>query len=317
MTLQQIVGEIFEGLGEPSDLQYLDLNGNLDTSLTGWRKIVDEVNIACLELVSWKFPNGRVVRFRQLEESTTFQSEVRTGTVLVGNIASAVITTDLALEADNFYGGWAIEIDGSIYRILQSRTNGTDTELFLSTLPLGDPLGKDVVVSKRDYLFIDNTGVAFGEWPIGIGYNPANGRPLELIEVADLETQATITQTPTQEPLLIPNLTFGVPTQFYKIAQGLRFDLWPESKRLYNVRYVRSPRMLSYTDSNVEPELPVQFHRAVVLHGLWWGYRRMQENNSAYSTKRDLDDLLARLRTEYDFQGDFTNHQITYSREGV
>jgi hypothetical protein len=69
MTILNIVKEIFEALGEPSDLDFWNSTRTAaNTSSVAWKRLVDVVNEGCLALSSWKWPNGRQIRMRHVED---------------------------------------------------------------------------------------------------------------------------------------------------------------------------------------------------------------------------------------------------------
>lgn len=309
MTLEKIIQEIFEALGEPSDLQYLDDSDAIDTASTGWLRMVDAVNTACLEIATHKFPEGRQLRFRFLEEQTQLVVPVLSGTIASHTAGEQLVTLDLPLQAAGYYKGYALAIGTSNYRVIDSQTSGAATQALLFPAPQTSVASLGYMASRREYYFVDASTLAFGEVADGIAYVPANGLPLEILNVHDITNATEITYTSRHTTFAPDAVEFGTPTQYYKLPKGLRFDLWPNTQLNYMIRYMRAPYALTALDANEEPELPTQFHRAIVLHGLWWGYRRQQENESAYAAKNDLEDLLRRLRTEYDLQGEFTTHQ--------
>ena len=227
--------------------------------------------------------------------------------------SSPIIMTTLTETSENFYAGCVVKIGSSLYLVRYSQANvGNPTQVDLmldSNVTL--PANTAFILSKREYVFVQPTVSPFTSIPSGILYHPENGVPLEITNVYDLDTNSELDLIKKYDPLIAMQASIQTPSEFYKIANGIRFDSFPEMQRRYAVRYMRGPKVLSYLNQNAEPELPQQFHQAIVLHGLLWGYRRMQENNSAYSTKQDLYDIMKRLRTEYDFQGELTSHQIT------
>lgn len=317
MTKLQIVQNVYEALGEPSDLQYLDDNDNVLTGSVGWRRMIDAINLAILEISVWKFPDGRTIRFRYLEDVAHLQTVFETAAVAGAVTGSSILTTTLTNTTLNTYSGCAMRIGTTIYRIRYSQPNvtiPTNVDLMLDSLiTVAD--GAALSVSKREYRFVDQTITPFTTTPTEIAYTAANGAPLEILNVYDTAQNSELELVKKYDPLISLQAVFQTPAQYYKIAQGLRFESYPDSSRLYTVRYMRGPRTMDYTTLTEEPELPVQFHEAVVLYCLWWGYRRMQENNSAYSTKQDLVDMLRRVRTEYDLQGELTSHQFSFNVE--
>jgi len=313
MTLQQIIRDVYEALGEPSDLEYKDDFDVIDVASDGWHKLVDYVNNACLGIATWKFPDKRTIRFRFLEDVASLTTVFETATVAISATSMPVIETTLTNLTVDAYAGCAIRIGSNVYRVRYSRPDPftvPNVDLMLDG-PITVAAGTTIELSKRDYRFINQTIDPFTTTPTGIAYTASNGAPLEITNIYDLTTNSELSLLKKYDPLVAIQASFQTPSQYYKLAQGIRFDSYPTVSSNYAVRYMRGPRVLSYLDIDAEPELPMQFHEAIILHALWWGYRRMQENTSAYSTKQDLTDMLSRVRTEYDLQGELTSHQFT------
>jgi len=313
MTLQQIIRDVYEALGEPSDLEYKDDLDVIDTASDGWHKLVDYVNNACLGIATWKFPDRRTIRFRFLEDVAYLSTIFETATVVASVVSMPIIETTLTNLTIDAYAGCAIRVGSNVYRVRYSRPdpiNPTHVDLMLEG-QITVTAGTSLSLSKRDYRFVNQVLDPFATIPVGIAYTASNGAPLEITNIYDMTTNSELDLLKKYDPLIAVQVSFQTPSQYYKLAQGIRFDSYPSSSLSYSVRYMRGPRVLSYISIDAEPELPVQFHEAIILHALWWGYRRMQENNSAYSTKQDLTDMLSRVRTEYDLQGELTSHQFT------
>jgi len=313
MTVLQMVQNVYEALGEPSDIQYLDDADNVLTTSVGWRRMIDAINTACLEISVWKFPDGRTIRFRYLEDSAQLVTKYESATIVSAVTNMPFITTTLTDVSVNAYQNCAIQLGSSTYRVRYSRVNPivpTQVDLMLNA-NVTVLANATFNLSKREYYFQAQTIDPFTIVPTNIAYTAINGAPLEITNVYDMSSNSELSLLKKYDPLIASQVNFQTPTMFYKLAGGLRFDTYPTSTLNYTIRYMRGPRILSYDDINAEPELPVQFHGAINLHALWWGYRRMQENDSAYSTKQDLTDMLRRLRTEYDLQGELTSHQFT------
>lgn len=319
MTLLQIIQNLYEALGEPSDLQYLDDLDNVETTSLGWHRMVDAVNNACLGIATWKFPEGRAIRFRFLESTASLNSLVESALITADVNNSLFITTTLTDMTVDFYAGCSIKIGNLYYRIRHSRQdliNPADVDLMLDKA-ITTTTGTAFTISKREYFFEPEIVSPFVNVLKNIAYTASQGVPLEITNIYDSSSNSELTLTTKYEPLLSIDSTMQTPSQFYKLSGGIRFDTFPEASRSYVVRYMRGPRVLSYDVIDAVPELPEQFHEAIVLYALWWGYRRMQENNSAYSTKQDLVDTLRRARTEYDLQGELTSHQFSISFGGL
>lgn len=314
MTLQEIVVEIFEALGEPSELDFwTDRDSQtVNTSHLGWKKIVDVVNDGCLALSMWKWPNGRQVRFRHLEDTAYMTMEPLSGTVS-GIAGNSMVISGLPAGSNLQVGKLVVgSTSGATGTILWS--NGTS--VVLTNVDGAFVNGETATVYQREFRFVP---VSSGYDPTtvgGIPYFAANGKPLEVSQVISVTDGSKLAETFKDSRFLYADVSVGVPTSMYRIAGGFAVDVWPEKGLAYIVRYLRGPKQLGYTDIAVEPEVPVQFHRGLVLYGIWWGLRRAQESADAYATKRDLEDFMQRTRTEFDIHDDLSNHQAFMSPEG-
>jgi hypothetical protein len=150
----------------------------------------------------------------------------------------------------------------------------------------------------------------------GIPYVAADGVPIEVVSVLDLETTTELDLSDKASSLLGAQALVGVPTEVRVVSGGVLFDVFPEADRNYMVRYFRGPKPMLVSEGAVAPELPVQFHEGLVIWGSWWGLTRGQETENAYSVKKDLEDFMARTRTEYDLQDEMVQGQVKVYPEG-
>jgi hypothetical protein len=320
MTIAEMVQDTFEALGEPSDLEYRDITTlQPDTNSAGWARFVRVFNSAQTTIATWKFPEGPQLRFRSLEDVASFQTsrlQASITQVASGADDSFILTGNQLKDGTASYAGWLLEIPGvngsALYqgRITSSTYDTAGYYITLSPAPQHDSVAPDSVVYlyTREYYFKN----VHGQLPPFTGpiipYDAQYGIPLEVVDVEDVTNGVKIEYNSRHESYIQSEPDIGTPGEYYKLATGLRFNVWPEEGFNYTVRYFRTPKPFS-TDVNQVCELPEQFHQCVVLQALWWGYRRMQENTSAYSTKRDLNDMLRQLRTEFDLEGEFGRSQ--------
>ena len=316
MTLKQIIVEIFEALGEPSDLEiYSDRDTDtIGQTLPGWKRLVDVVNSGCLALGMWKWPNGRQVRMRFPDAVAFMKTTARSGA------ATSVTSTSMSVAGlpagSNLQAGKLVvgQTSGATATVLWS--NGVD--LVLTNVVGTFSEVETVKLYQREYKFTAATaGSAYPTAGYGIPYFAANGTPLEVVQVEELSSQTVLASTARYERFLAPGTEVGTPGSIQKLPAGFLFDSWPTDGLAFAVRYMRGPKVLAYTDETTEPELPSQFHPGLVLYGIWWGYRRNQESNDAYSAKQDLNDFMARTRTEYDLQDELARGQIKMYPEGM
>jgi len=313
MTLKDIVIEVFEALGEPTDLDFWSDRDTqtVNTDSSGWKRLVDQVNSACMALSMWKWPTGRQVRMRFPYGEAILKPLILSGT-LSGNTSMWSVT---GLDA-----GFGLHVD----KLMVGQTSGAkgvvywskDTTLLVAQVSGTFQSGETVKLYRRKFPWKSvSSGYSLSSVD-GIPYLPGQGSPLEIIGVRDIGNQTQLDRSYRGDFLPTPEPNEGVPLTFDVLANGLVFDVWPTDGLLFNVQYMRGPRKLGYEDSDEEPELPEQFHQGLVLWCEWWGLRRAQESNDAYSVKKDLDDFMARTRTEYDLQDEHAQGQITIYPEG-
>jgi len=311
MTLQEIVVQVFEALGEPSDLNPYATDGTtvLVTS-AGWKKLVDAVNIGCLQLSTWKWPNGRQIRMRFTEDTAVF--EVNQKTFVVGSWTSPTLTLTTSTVTDNLYVGRLVvgATSGATGLVMYS----SGMTVYLTKVTGTFTTGETVTFYQREFQFVSGTDprTAFG-----IPYTAANGVPFDIVGVTELGSSTPLDETSKRERFLTSESTVGTPTAFYRVPKGVVFDTWPTDGLAFLIRYQRGPRTLGYTETTAEPELPAQFHYGLVLFGIWWGLRRAQESNDAYATKKDLEEFMLRTRTENDFQDDLVSGQVKLYPDGL
>lgn len=299
MTLSEMIREVWEMAGEPSDLRPTTA-GVVDLATTGAQRIRDALNNAARVVSTWKFPQGPRVRFREMEDFVDFTSSFLTDTLPAGQSSPySIISLPASFGlTDNQYDDWILTVNGASRRVLYNVViTGTNYAYMSSPFPT-DPSGLTCTMSRQTYQ-MSTTGT------LGITYAYS---PIEVTQVYDLADGGEL-EIGDQKTKIV-EAVIGTPGSYIKVSRGFTFDVAPSEERKYRVYLYRYPvEMTQLTD---ECELPEAFHEAVILRALWWAYRRMQENADAYSVKRDLDDLLARLRTSIDFESEVHNAMFTF-----
>ena len=317
MTLREIVVRAFTALGEPSDLPiYRFDTTTIDVAAAGWTALVDVVNQAQLELAAWKFPDGHQLRMRLNDAVAMFQTKSVTATL--ASVSGGLATLTGLTDGTDLYKGQLLTggTSGASALVLSSFGAAGSTTVYLVKQSGTFTPGETVTVRDREYRWNAVAAPVNPAIQTGIPYVRASGRPLEIVSVTDVDSETDLERHLKTDTLSVVSNATGRPASFVKIPSGVRLDIWPDATYTYMVRYARGPALLAYTDADVEPEVPAQMHRALELMAIWWGYRRAQESTDAYAVKRDLDDFLRRVRTEYDLQDEYTSGQIKVYPEG-
>jgi hypothetical protein len=71
-----------------------------------------------------------------------------------------------------------------------------------------------------------------------------------------------------------------------------------DDEKWYRLEYYRTPTDME--DDDDEPDIPEAYHMAIVMWGIWWGYNRKMESSRAYSMKRNFEDAMRSLKTQFD-----------------
>ena len=313
MTILNIVKEIFESLGEPSDLDFWNSTRTAaNTSSVAWKRLVDVVNGGCLALSSWKWPNGRQIRMRHVEDVVYLKMNPVEGVcsgVLPSSLEMAGLEDGTNLQAGKLLVG---EESGATGIVLWS----SGTTLMLTGVEGSFVEGEKGKLYQREWKFETVTAGYDPETVTGIPVLTGKGAPIDVIGVYDVESGIALGETERQERYVSVGRNVVAPSSIQRIPRGFVLDTWPLEGAVVAVRFTRGPGVLGYTDTEAEPELPPQFHWGLVLWGKWWGLQRSLETNDAYAVRKDLESFMSQTRTEYDFQDEFVTGQMKAYPEG-
>ncbi len=313
MTILNIVKEIFEALGEPSDLDFWNSTRTAaNTSSVAWKRLVDVVNEGCLALSSWKWPNGRQIRMRHVEDVVYLKMNPVEGVcsgVLPSSLEMAGLEDGTNLQAGKLLVG---EESGATGIVLWS----SGTTLMLTGVEGSFVEGEKGKLYQREWKFETVTAGYDPATVTGIPVLAGKGAPIDVIGVYDVESGIALGETERQERYVSVGRNVVAPSSIQRIPRGFVLDTWPLEGAVVAVRFTRGPGVLGYTDTEAEPELPPQFHWGLVLWGKWWGLQRSLETNDAYAVRKDLESFMSQTRTEYDFQDEFVTGQMKAYPEG-
>jgi hypothetical protein len=293
MTVQELITAVYEELGEPSDLYIYNGSGTFDMTQAGSLKILLWLNRAYARILNWKFPNGQQVRFPCQDGETYFQGKVPSGTVVSATNSTVELDTAV-LAVASAYTGCVVRIDGGL-GAGQVRFIVDYSAARVATLNRNWDTNPDATstykVYRRKYSFKAPADPDVSE---NISLSPVNSvaSPRRLSNVTD-KTEIPI-DSRTQG--FDTNLEqYGVPCSYIWLGNAVLFDVAVESTDWFLLEFTKIPASL--TLATEEPDIPKSFHEPLVLYTCWIGLRRAQEWAGAYSTKRDIEDLMSTLKT--------------------
>jgi hypothetical protein len=311
MTVNELIIELYDQLGRPSDLNPYsdDTEETVDIGSAGAVKLLGWINRAYRRVLNWRFRGGRVVRFRCTERDLYFPGIAVTGTCLGGG--DNVIQFDESLSDvshdNDAYNGWLVEItsgtgSGQVREIVDYVATYLEPEalwLTYATVSQDWETNPDITsvfsLTKNFYSFVDSdSDDASYNIPVS-----SDEEVIAVMRVTDSETDTQLIRADriTRFTSLVDSHGQS-PTMFKDVMGGLLFDTVVPVGRYYKVRYFGMPPALSaLTDV---PDIPGQFHEAMLLWSVWWGLRRQQAFGDAYSTKRDLEDTMETALQQFD-----------------
>lgn len=293
MTVEDLLVEVFEALGEPSDLYIYDGAGAVDLTQSGSIRILKWVNRAYKRIVNWKFPNGSQVRFPMQSGEVFFKTKVISGTAVSGAAGYIELDSSVGTEADR-YNGWVLKITGGtgsgqvrlIVDFDTARLAYVDHDF--DTTP---DATSTYELYKRRYWFREATAMDVDE---NIPMSPVN-QVASVLKISDPTNSVELTDAGRIEDFADNSLAYGTPCSYVDLGESILFDVAADEEIWFRLEYSKIPDSLTaLTD---EPKVPVTFHEPIALYAQWLGLRRSQEWGGAYSTKRDIEDLMQTLKT--------------------
>ena len=281
MTLSELRTEVYELLGEPTDL-----DPNVSTT-----RLNSIINLGVKRIAGWKEPGLGQVRFRNLFKSMYFKSHVKTETLDTGSTTTTLVLDASGPGTDDVYNGWVVKVSGE-YVLVVDYVASTKTIYLASEVSTAPASALDITFYQSYFQFLTSTSALVDlniAKPVGF---------VDVLKLFDLYQNAELTKPGRTISFMSDVTQVGDPTEYYRYGNGIVLNAAVETERYFKMEYYGLPATL--VNDTDEPDFPDGFHYGVVLWALWWGYKRTQENSAAYSAKRDLVDFMRTTKTEYD-----------------
>ena len=293
MTVNDIVYDMYQSLGEPTDLD--------PSSVSGLATMLRAVNQSIERVASWKDPiTGRFLRVPELRGEYTFQVEKPTGTWGIALPTEGAFEFTAPAELALYAEGNIIVLDGtSMYCYFASGTSVYTKD----AVPAGLEDGFTWEVYRKN-VFV---GKVTGETPndidvIGDTANQVPGKFIDVMRLWDLTSSTPLSRGPKGSDYLDASYTVGQPALWTKLGNVIFFDTHLIEDKWFKMEYYKIPKQV--TTLAETPELPENLHYAVLLAGLEWGYMRSGETTEKYSIKQDLKEFFRSFKSTQDMYED-------------
>jgi len=299
--LQTMEAELWEMLGEPSDLDPTVFGSSGELKLRRW------LNEGQRRIADWKFPDGHLIRFPCLYDRMFWRAIVKTGTLQGGSTTSVIFAgADAQIGSeDNRYNEWRVEITGGTgagqSALIMSYSGGSKTGTINKTWGTA-PDGTSIYsMTKRFALLLPTVNPWASEH---IALDPVSN-VVDVMKVEDMEDLELLDEGFRTEGYTSEAEDAGIPDEWIFYGNRILFDTAPEASRWYRVEYYRQPvAMMLATDI---PEIPDTWHQGIVMWARWWGFARGQETAMSYSSKKDLQDFLTTARQSLEMRYERTD----------
>lgn len=264
-TAQQMAQELWERLGEPSDLDPYQADGStIDTTSDGWTRMLRALNRGVVSVATWRDPqSGRQFRFRARHawQYVTFTPASTTTTAAI-TAGDQTVEFGASGTADA-YNDYLIKVGSEIRTIVDDDGAGTCT--VNKSFDTAHASGATIYYAPR-YVTIDVTTTKF----------------VEVLAVYNMEEECDVIRGERSDVFTRTMATEGDPRRWYRVGDTIYFDVvqFDDTQR-FRIEYLMLPAdMTAVTDTS---GLPQAFDEAVVMWAVGWGFGRILDpkNRSA------------------------------------
>ncbi len=293
MTTKEMIIDVYEALGEPSDLApYTDVNDPINTfdiTTDGAVKLLRWLNEGYKRIIAYKFPNGTQLRFPELEDRVNFKTYNESDTAQAG--ATTTITLAAGASAvDDFYNDWVVEIDSGT-GANQLRTimdyNGTTKVAIVNRDYNTDPDATSVYSLFKN--FMDIVSSTDAKAAVSIVLDPVNTF-FAVNKLTDMDNRRLIIKGFRTDTFVNQLESKGIPDVYLVRDYRIYFNQNIDEQRWFRLEYTKMPSDL--TAATDEPLIPVNFHEVIMRWAHWKGLKRSGESDTAWAVRQDIDHYL-------------------------
>lgn len=274
MTLSDALQDVWEALGEPTDLEFRNAAGAVDTTSAGWSSLLRGLQRGIIATMRFKEArNGRRLKWPGSTKITS-RAGGRTETLTVASVTGGAITT-VENVTDDTYIGWLVEYNDELRRVAYS--SGTllaVTEAFSS-----EPSPGDTLLLRQSFVSVSAVDGVLRVT------DTTNGRDLEVVRPEDV----TWDTSPTA----------GDPTRYYHLGDRLHLDPPPDTERYFYLELETYPDVTSL-GADEELSIPEPLQYSVILWTTAWGFGRYLNPEMKRALRREWRESLLEIQLPED-----------------
>lgn len=268
-TAEVLIEELWERIGEPSDLDPYDGAGAIDATSSGWTKMLRALNRGQTQVATWRDPqSGRQFRWKSF-----YAWQDVTQTPVDDTLDAAIVADTNTVE---FTASGTADLFNNYAVIV-----GTEVRTII------DDDGAGVYTVHRTWDRAHDIGDAVTYVPRFVSLDAANTKFVDVLQVQDFEDDRVLEPAERGDNFASWFASDGPPRRWYRLGSRVYFDTVDfDDPRTYRVEYYRLPTDMTLTTSR--PELPEQFDEAILLWAVGWGFARMLDPANRSSARSEF-----------------------------
>jgi len=296
LTAQQMVEDLWERIGEPSDLDPFGTDGEtIDTDSEGWEKMLRALNRGITAAASFRDTRtGRLFRYRN-RHAWQYVTFTPASTTLTAAITAGDLTVQFAASgAADTYNDYLVKVGTEVRLIVDDDGAGTCT--VSKSFDSAHASGATIYYAPR-YLTITTSGNNF----------------VEVASVFNMEESTTVERGERGDLFNMQMDSDGDPTQYYRVGDKLYLDrVQFDDTQGFRVDYLRLPgAMTAVTDTS---GLPEAFDEAIISWAMSWGFSRYISPDLAAAARSQFVAEMRMHQTEWHVDDEFSMDTGGYLR---
>lgn len=295
-TAQQMVQELWERIGEPSDLDPYQADGTtIDTASDGWTRMLRALNRGIASVASWRDPSsGRQFRFRG-RHAWQYVAFTPASTTTTAAITAGDQTVQFASSGTaDAYNDYLIKVGSEVRTIVDDDGAGTCT--VNKSFDSAHASGATIYYAPR-YVTISTT----------------NDKFVEVVDVWNMEEECHVMRGERGDVFNYTMNTEGDPRFWFRVGTKLYFDVvqFDDTQR-FRVEYLILPAdMTAIGDYS---GLPQAFDEAVVMWAVGWGFGRILAPKNRSAARSEFVAEMRMHQSEWHVDGEYDNDAGGYVR---
>ena len=297
MTAQQMVEEVWERVGEPSDLDPFQADGvTISTGSAGWLRTLRALNQGITAVASWRDPqSGRQFRFRNRHAWQYVSHSVSTST----------LTADAAKGATTLAFGASGTADARIDYVVK-----VGTEVRLVT----DDDGAGVHTLNKSLDSAHSTGDEVEFAPRFVTIDTTTNKFVEVASVYNTELGVDVLPGDRGDVFTGRMTSAGDPRKWFRVGDRIYFDMVRvDEAQQFRVDYLRLPGdMVAVDDTS---GLPEAFDEPVIMWTVGWGFGRILDPVNRAAARSEFTALMRSRQNEWHVSDEHNMELGGYVRE--